>query len=583
MRVVAEPFNCSPTCLSSLRSSTCPPVPGSVPRPAEATNEAREAIGRFDSAGCEPGHREDLRDALIFTIDPPEARDFDDAISVEWDESSGRWTLGIHIADVARFVPYGGPLDREATGRGNSVYLPNHVIPMLPEILSNGVCSLQEGVDRFTMSAFIQFDERGEVQGQRFCRSMIRSCKRMTYLEAQALIDGDPDEAAKHARTDTPVSEELLEAMRLSDRLAKTLRKRRQRDGMIVLDLPEAELFFDDRGRVRDILPEDGAFTHTLIEMFMVEANEAVARHFEDIEIPAMRRIHPEPSFDDLEEVRTMVSGHGVKIPDHPTRKDLQRVLDATRDTPAARSVHFAILRSLTKASYSPLPIGHFALASNQYVHFTSPIRRYPDLTVHRALDAWLDATENGTKPSSLGRKRMRAELAKDERVLGEQDQAVLGAQCSMTEERATAAERDLNQFFSLLYVEEHHLGDVLPGVICGFNRGGLFVSLDRYLVEGTVRWSAMDGEGGGRSDRWSEIGGTGRIVAQRSGAVLAIGDPVTVQVVQVSPAGRYMDLMLVNRPERYARKEDRRSRNARSGKRSGKQSGKRSGKKRRR
>ena len=155
----------------------------------------------------------------------------------------------------------------------------------------------------------------------------------------------------------------------------------------------------------------------------------------------------------------------------------------------------------------------------------------------------------------------------------------VLGAQCSMTEERATAAERDLNQFFTLLYVEEHHLGDVLPGVICGFNRGGLFVSLDGYLVEGTVRWSAMDSEGGGRSDRWTEVRGTGRIVAQRSGAVLAIGDPVTVQVVQVSPAGRYMDLMLVERPERYARKDDRRPRT----KRSGKQGGKRSGKKRRR
>ena len=556
----------------------------SVDFPAEALDEARDAIGRFDGAECEPGQREDLRDTLIFTIDPPEARDFDDAISVDWDEATSRWTLGIHIADVARFVAPGGPLDVEATGRGNSVYLPNHVIPMLPEVLSNGVCSLQEGVDRFTMSAFIQFDERGEVQGQRFCRSMIRSCKRMTYLEAQALIEGDPDEATKHARTATPVTSELLETIRMADRLAKTLRKRRQRDGMIVLDLPEAELFFDDHGRVRDILPEDGAFTHTLIEMFMVEANEAVARHFEDIEIPAMRRIHPEPSFDDLEEVRTMVSGHGVKIPDHPTRKDLQRVLDATRNTPAARSVHFAILRSLTKASYSPLPIGHFALASNQYVHFTSPIRRYPDLTVHRALDAWLDATENGTKPApERHRTKLRNMLMKDDRVLSEQDLVVLGAQCSMTEERATAAERDLNQFFSLLYVEEHHLGDVLPGVICGFNRGGLFVSLDRYLVEGTVRWGAMDAEGGGRSDRWSEIGGTGRIVAQRSGAVLAIGDPVTVQVVQVSPAGRYMDLMLVNRPERYARKEDRRSRTGRSGKRSGKQSGKRSGKKRRR
>lgn len=556
--------------------------------PKAALDEAREAVGLFDpSAAKDPTRREDLTGALIFTIDPPEARDFDDAISVDWNESTRRWTLGIHIADVAHFVAAGGPLDVEATGRGNSVYLPDHVIPMLPETLSNGVCSLQEGVDRYTMSAFIDFNEKGEVQGQRFCRSMIRSAKRMTYLEAQALINGDAKEAARHARTETPVSDELMDTIMLADRLAKVLRARRQRDGMIVLDLPEAELFFDESGDITDIRPEDGAFTHTLIEMFMVEANEAVARHFEQLELPAMRRIHPEPSFDDLEEVRAMVGGHGVKIPEHPTRKDLQRVLDATRGTPAARSVHFAILRSLTKATYSPAPIGHFALASEQYVHFTSPIRRYPDLTVHRALDAWLDATDNGhSVPGARKWGALRSRLVKDDRVLNEGDLVVLGGQCSMTEDRATAAERDLTQFFSLRYVEQNHLGDTLPGVICGFNRDGLFVSLDRYLVEGMVRWSAMDGEGGRRSDRWTEIRGTGRIVAQRSGAVLAIGDPVTVQLAMVSPAGRYMDLMLVDRPERFARPDDRKPRNGKRGngkRNSGKRSnGKRSGGKKR-
>jgi len=536
--------------------------------PEPAIKEAREAVRLFDPAAAkDPTRRTDLTGELIFTIDPPEARDFDDAISVQWDEASRRWTLGIHIADVAHFVVAGGPLDVEATGRGNSVYLPHHVIPMLPETLSNGVCSLQEGVDRFTMSAFIEFDDKGVVLDQRFCRSMIRSTKRMTYLEAQALIEGDRKEAARHSRTDTPVTDELLNALELADRLAKVLRSRRQRDGMIVLDLPEAELFFNDTGDIVDIQPQDGAFTHTLIEMFMVEANEAVARHFENLEIPVMRRIHPEPSFDDLEEVRAMVTGHGVKIPDHPTRKDLQRVLDATRDTPAARSVHFAILRSLTKATYSPAPIGHFALASGQYVHFTSPIRRYPDLTVHRALDAWLDATDNGhSVPGGRKRSSLRTRLVQDDRVLDEGDLIVLGAQCSMTEDRATAAERDLTEFFSLRYVEQNHLGEVLPGVICGFNRDGLFVSLDRYLVEGMVRWSSMGGEGGARSDRWTELRGTGRIVAQRSGAVLSIGDPVTVQLAQVSPAGRYMDLMLEDRPERFARQDDRRPRNGKGG-----------------
>ena len=524
-----------------------------------ALHEARSAYSSFrptEDAG--DVSRESLLESFIFTIDPPDARDFDDAISIERHEEEDEWTLGVHIADVARFVPAGGPLDQDAIGRGNSVYLPRHVIPMLPEILSNGVCSLQEGVERYTMSAFIRYDRRGRVIGQRFARTVIRSRKRLTYLEAQALIDGDHEEASKHARSEPEYAPDLLYALARADTLAKVLRKRRRRDGMIVLDLPESDLVFNEAGDVEDVLPEDGAFTHTLIEMFMVEANEAVARLFDDLNLPLLRRIHPEPSFDDLETVRSMVSGKGVKIPDHPTRKDLQRILDATRGTPAARSVHFAILRSLTKATYSPMPVGHFALASEQYAHFTSPIRRYPDLTVHRALDAWLDATDNGRSPGKEGQRgRIIKRMRSDERVLPEAALVVLGNQCSMTEELATAAERDLKEYFILRHLEQRYLGEELPGVISGFNRDGLYVSLDRLLVDGNVRWSDV-GEGGGqRPDRWSVVHGTGQAVAQRSGAVLSVGDPVTVQVVLVNPGSRYLELRLLNRPKRFAKRGD--------------------------
>ena len=525
-----------------------------------ALNEARSASSSFrptDDDGDDVA-RESLLDSFIFTIDPPDARDFDDAISIERHDAEDEWTLGVHIADVARFVPAGGPLDRDAVGRGNSVYLPRHVIPMLPEILSNGVCSLQEGVERYTMSAFIRYDARGRVIGQRFARTVIRSRKRLTYLEAQSLIDGDQDEAAKHARSEPEYAPDLLKALARADTLAKVLRKRRRRDGMIVLDLPESDLVFNDAGDVEDVLPEDGAFTHTLIEMFMVEANEAVARLFDDLNLPLLRRIHPEPSFDDLETVRSMVSGKGVKIPDHPTRKDLQRILDATRNTPAARSVHFAILRSLTKATYSPMPVGHFALASEQYAHFTSPIRRYPDLTVHRALDAWLDATDNGRSPGKDGQRgRIIKRMRNDERVLDEAALVVLGNQCSMTEELATAAERDLKEYFILRHLEQRYLGEELPGVISGFNRDGLYVSLDRLLIDGNVRWADV-GEGDGRrADRWAVVHGTGQAVSQRSGAVLSVGDPVTVQVVLVNPGSRYLELRLLNRPKRFAKRGD--------------------------
>jgi ribonuclease R len=526
----------------------------------EALQEARSASSSFHPLDDDDDSvsRESLVESFIFTIDPPDARDFDDAISIERHESKDEWTLGVHIADVARFVPAGGPLDVEAVRRGNSVYLPRHVIPMLPEVLSNGVCSLQEGVERYTMSAFIRYDRSGQVLSQRFARTVINSRKRMTYLEAQALIEGDPVTAAEHARSEPVYPPELLEALSRAETLAKILRKRRRRDGMIVLDLPESDILFNDDGDVEDVLPEDGAFTHTLIEMFMVEANEAVARLFDDLTLPLLRRIHPEPSFDDLVKVRGMVSGHGVKIPDHPERKDLQRVLDATRGTPAARSVHFAILRSLTKATYSPMPIGHFALASNQYAHFTSPIRRYPDLTVHRALDAWLDATENGRSPGAGGRQsQVIKKMRNDDRVLDEAALVVLGNQCSTTEEMATAAERDLKEYFILRHLEAKYLGEELPAVISGFNRGGLFVSLDRFLVDGSIQWSDV-GEGESkRPDRWVEVHGMGQVVAQRSGAILAIGDPITVQVVLVNPGSRYLELRLLNRPQRFAKPGD--------------------------
>jgi ribonuclease R len=195
----------------------------------------------------------------------------------------------------------------------------------------------------------------------------------LTYLEAQALIDGDPQAARKHARAEPEYPDELIEALRLSAELARVLQQRRHRDGMIVLQLPEVELVFDDEGHVVDAVPEDDAFTHTIIEMFMVEANDAVARTFDSLCVPIIRRVHPDPAHGDLAELRMYARAAGQRLPDEPTRHDLQRLLDATRHTPAVRAIHFAVLRTLAKASYSPALIGHFALASDHYAHFTSP------------------------------------------------------------------------------------------------------------------------------------------------------------------------------------------------------------------
>jgi ribonuclease R len=522
--------------------------------PDEAVEQARAAAQRFeeDERRGWPG-REDLTERFIFTIDPPDARDFDDAISIEHDENAGEWTLGVHIADVAHFIDRGSPLDSEAQARGTSVYLPRLVIPMLPEVLSNGVCSLQEGVPRFTKSVFITFDGKGRVLGQRVSATVIRSCKRLTYLEAQALIDGQTKEARKHAKAEPAYTDELLDALRRSNTLARILRARRRRDGMITLNLPDVELVFDEEGHVTDAVPEDDAYTHTIIEMFMVEANEAVARVFDDLAVPVLRRIHPDPSVGDLQELRMYAAVAHQKLPEEPTRHDLQRILEATAESPAARAIHFAVLRTLTKASYSPALIGHYALASNHYAHFTSPIRRYPDLTVHRALMAYLDATDNGRSvPGGKKRRALGRRLADDTRVPDEGDLIELGRHCSDREVEAATAERELREFLVLQFLHEHHLGDEFPGVVTGVTGGGVFISLEKFLVDGFVKIEDV-GRAVGRGGRWELNQSIGRLTQHGGRGSLGIGDVVTVQIVSVEPASRQMELLITKLPERAA------------------------------
>ncbi len=522
-----------------------------------ALDEARNAAAGFETAvddreELRVTHREDLRDRFIFTIDPPDARDFDDAISIEYHADEDEWELGVHIADVAHFVRQDEEIDQEATRRGNSVYLPRHVIPMIPELLSNGVCSLQEAVPRFTKSAFIRLDGRGRVQSTRLARTLIRSRKRLTYLEAQALIEGDQREARRHARTEPVYEPDLLDALRRADRLARIIRKRRLSQGMLVLGLPEFELVFDDDGHVVDAQPEDGAFTHTIIEMFMVEANEAVARTFANLDLPLIRRTHPEPAFHDVEELRQYARIVGFNLPEEPDRNDIRALLDATRESPASRAIHFSVLRTLTKAIYSPALIGHFALASDHYSHFTSPIRRYADLLVHRAVDALLDHTQGGRIPGGKARNRLREILAGDERIIDESRLLEIGRHCSETETNAEKAERELRTFLVIQFIAEEHLGDELPGVVTGVNpNGSIHVSIDRFLVDGLARAGEIAGRSSGREDLWDRDERSGRLVARRSGASIGLGDAVRVRIMRADPEARQLDLAIIELVDR--------------------------------
>jgi len=523
--------------------------------PEECVEQAREATRRYDEEidayeknGIDALHmRADLTGEFICTIDPPDAKDYDDAISIKRTDDGG-YELGIHIADVAHFIPIHSPLDEEAAERGNSVYLPRLVIPMLPEVLSNGICSLQEGVLRYAKTCIIRYDRRGNVKSRGFCQSLIKSRKRMTYIEAQALIDGDIETAKKHAKTDTPHTEELIATCRLMDELSKLIQARRHKAGMIHLDLPVVELIFNDEGKVVDAEPEDNAFTHTLIEMFMVEANEALATLFDELRVPVLRRIHPEPTPNDTEDLRRAATVAGFKIPKSPDRAQLQALLDATADTGAARAVHMAVLRTLTKASYSPALIGHYALASGAYSHFTSPIRRYPDLTVHRALVAYLERTANGTdRPKSDGAKvALGKQLREDDRCPSEAELVEIGNQCSNTEVNATQAERELRAFLVLQLMAEH-IGEEFDGVVTGVTPKGVYVQLNKYLADGMIAKADLPGDTtrSNKPPSWRIDDRTGALVDANSGRSYNMGDSVRVTVAAVDLAMRRMDLVI--------------------------------------
>ncbi|HEX4794254.1 MAG TPA: ribonuclease R [Humisphaera sp.] len=500
--------------------------------PDEVLAQARQAIDAFDPAE-EKRRRLDLSDQIICTIDPVDAKDYDDAISLRRLDD-GNWQLGVHIADVSYFVPQGSALDEEAYNRGNSTYFPGFVIPMLPEILSNGVCSLQEGVPRLCKSAFITYDQDAKPISTKFANTVIHSRKRLRYEEAQAIIDGadsipHPDGAKK--LDDYPT--EVIELLRDMNHLARRLHKRRGAQGQIVLDLPRVNLVLDQDGKVVDAVPEDQSFTHTLIEMFMVEANEAVARLFDGKQLPFIRRTHPEPDMTDTERLRAFVQVSGFKLPKTLDRKAIQSLLATVRGKPESYAINLAILKSLTRAEYSPEPIGHFALASEHYCHFTSPIRRYADLTIHRLLDAYFAArdAEGGRK----GARRAKLEL---DDIPSFEDLVEIGRHISFTERRSADAESELRQV-KLLELLSHQIGEEYNGVVTGITNFGIFIQLERYLIEGLIRYESL------MDDWWDVDARNGFVRGQRTGTRINIGDVCKIYIVRVDTARRELDLAI--------------------------------------
>ena len=491
--------------------------------PEEALAEARQVASGFsetDLAG-----REDFTDELVITIDPPDAKDFDDAVSVVIDPKTKHWVLTVHIADVGSFVKHGGALDAEARRRATSVYLPQKVIPMFPEVISNGLASLQEGKLRYVKTVRIEYSphlQKGDVQ---FFNGAIRNRKRFTYDEVQAILDelANADRkseggAASHAGgvRPGPAIRGMLRHMR---DLALLLRKKRTKRGSLELIMPEAVLEYDSLGRVSGAHFAENSLSHQIIEEFMLAANEAVAEHFTRLEVPFLRRVHPAPNEEKLEAFAQFAELLGYPIRRPQDRFELQRVLHATSEKPERAAVHFALLRSLKQATYSPIQDQHYALALQHYCHFTSPIRRYPDLQVHRLLDRWIK------------HRKVSADL---------EELTALGDHCSKMERRAETAERELVKLKILLYLESR-TGEELDAVITGVADYGFFAQAERFPAEGLVHISSLV------DDYYWFDDASHTLEGKRTRRRFRLGDRVRVEVARVDVQRRMLDLRLAD------------------------------------
>jgi len=466
--------------------------------------------------------RRDLRQHATVTVDPEDAKDYDDALSLYRDERTGRRVVLVHIADISAHVPPESPLDLEARERGNSVYLANEVVPMFPHEQSKNIMSVVEGKDRAAKTVVLEFDDEAELVQSSICHSIVKVDRRMTYTEVQEVLDAlDADEPAAEAAMEK-LPEDIWELLRGLDELAGQLRARRQRVGSIDLDMPDYQVTVGDDGRVVSVSQIVRDRSHGLVEEFMLSANRVVARFMDDNKLPAVYRVHEPPLEEDLAEFAAFVGTVIGKKVDPTDRKQLQRLLADVAGTHLAEAVNMQLLRSMRRALYSPKLGSHYALHFNRYCHFTSPVRRYPDLLVHQVLDRFL---RDKVSPGKL-----RAEW--NHKLPG------IASHCNETQERADEAEREIIKIKLLRYLEDHR-HDVFEGVVTGVIEIGIFVRLEDYSVEGLVKVQDI------RDDFYRLDERKKAFIGTRRGRVFSLGQPVRVVITDIDMARRHLDLQL--------------------------------------
>ncbi|MCY8210047.1 ribonuclease R [Bacillus spizizenii] len=488
-------------------------LPGDFP--ADAMEQASSTPDTIDEKDLKD--RRDLRDQVIVTIDGADAKDLDDAVTVT-KLDDGSYKLGVHIADVSHYVTENSPIDKEALERGTSVYLVDRVIPMIPHRLSNGICSLNPKVDRLTLSCEMTINSQGQVTEHEIFQSVIKTTERMTYSDVnQILVDDDEELKQKY--------EPLVPMFKDMERLAQILRDKRMNRGAVDFDFKEAKVLVDEEGAVKDVVIRERSVAEKLIEEFMLVANETVAEHFHWMNVPFIYRIHEEPNAEKLQKFLEFVTTFGYVVKGtagdiHP--RALQSILDAVRDRPEETVISTVMLRSMKQAKYDPQSLGHFGLSTEFYTHFTSPIRRYPDLIVHRLIRTYLI---NGKVDEATQEKW--AERLPD-----------IAEHTSTMERRAVDAERETDELKKAEYMLDK-IGEEFDGMISSVTNFGMFVELPN-TIEGLVHVSFMT------DDYYRFDEQHFAMIGERTGNVFRIGDEITVKVVDVNKDERNIDFEIV-------------------------------------
>ncbi len=486
--------------------------------PEKVVEEAKRAGNKVDKKDIP--HRRDLRDKTIFTIDGKDAKDLDDAVRVE-KLKNGNYILDVHIADVSYYVKENSLLDQEALLRGTSIYMLDRVIPMLPRELSNGICSLNQGEDRFTLSCSMEIDQKGKVVSSDIYKSIINVTRRMTYDDVQKIIDNSDKEVVDKYK-------DYIKEFKLMEELAIILKQRRDKEGYLNLEIPESKITLDINGKTVDVAKYETSFSNEIIEQFMLTANETIAEKFYWLEAPFIYRVHEIPDIDKVKECNKFLYNFGLKLKitqDTIYPIEFAKILKQVKGKEEERVVSNLILRTLKLARYEAENLGHFGIAGKYYCHFTSPIRRYPDLFIHRIISKYI---ENN--------------YAVDNEYIEEhQKQAEVRAYLSSEREKvATKVEREAQDMKKAEYMEGK-IGEEYDGIISSVTQFGVFVELEN-TVEGLIRFDYL-GDEYFIYDEDKKI-----LIGEHSGKTFKIGDKVRIRVVRASKALRQIDFELVDK-----------------------------------